>query len=76
MTFGDPPPVPRPVTGMALGLQGWECPRCHGAYAPWVAECVRCRPAATSQSSPMATGANQPAPLMFEDGGQIDACVA
>jgi uncharacterized OB-fold protein len=22
--------------------QGWECPKCHRVYAPWVAECHDC----------------------------------
>lgn len=23
-------------------MQGWECPRCHAVYAPWVASCTKC----------------------------------
>lgn len=24
--------------------QGWECPRCHAVYAPWVIQCKGCKP--------------------------------
>lgn len=24
--------------------EGWECPRCHATYAPWVASCSECKP--------------------------------
>lgn len=23
-------------------VQGWECPKCHATYAPWVSRCQRC----------------------------------
>lgn len=23
-------------------MEGWECPRCHRTYAPWVATCTAC----------------------------------
>lgn len=37
-----PPPVP---SGAVLGHpSGWECPRCHRVYAPWVACCGTCGP--------------------------------
>jgi hypothetical protein len=32
----NPPPKPKPIS------QGWECPRCHVVYAPWMARCTRC----------------------------------
>ena len=40
MTLGDPPPASRATAG----AQGWECPRCHATYAPWVASCSECKP--------------------------------
>lgn len=27
---------------MKLINQGWECPKCGGVYAPWVAQCTTC----------------------------------
>jgi len=23
--------------------QGWECPKCHSVYAPWMPECEKCK---------------------------------
>lgn len=25
-----------------MGNQGWECPRCHNCYAPFISECKNC----------------------------------
>lgn len=32
----NPLPTATPVR------QGWECPRCHAVYAPWVFQCTAC----------------------------------
>ena len=51
MTYNDPPPLwqwpPTPVAA-PVGTQGWECPKCHGTYAPWIACCTECKPPAPS----------------------------
>jgi len=36
------PPVPGGTA--ACHPSGWECPRCHRVYAPWVACCGTCGP--------------------------------
>lgn len=32
-------------------MQGWECPKCGGCYAPSVTECHRCVPPTVTVSS-------------------------
>lgn len=34
--------------GAVTRKTGWECPRCHRCYAPWVEECKHCGGSITS----------------------------
>lgn len=49
MAFNYPPPPewpgwrPTPIQAPAAQF-GWECPRCHATYAPWMAKCTECKP--------------------------------
>lgn len=27
-----------------MSLMGWECPRCHSTFAPWIGYCLYCAP--------------------------------
>lgn len=31
-----------PTTAITFTEKGWECPRCHSTYAPWVWKCDHC----------------------------------
>ena len=42
--------------------EGWECPRCHATYAPWVASCSECKPPPTSLRERL-TGAQPTTPV-------------
>ena len=51
--------------------KGWECPRCHRCYAPWVPDCETCGKVAGTGSAIKSTG---PGPMAEFVGVLCDTC--
>lgn len=46
--------------GPAHARTGWECPRCHRVYAPWVACCGTCGPESAEARTEITEGGFEP----------------
>jgi hypothetical protein len=69
------PGIQRPThNGAAVG---WECPRCHATFAPWVASCQHCAPAPLGLRDRMDRAAKPtpsiPGPFPLVEGAGTDA---
>ena len=67
------PGTPAPIHN-AAATTGWECPRCHATYAPWMASCTHCTPTPSSlrdrvqAAQPPVPQISGPLPLMEGSG--------
>ena len=48
--------------------RGWECPKCHAVYAPWMLSCLTCQPSMLRLAGAPAI---QPAPAAEPDAGPV-----
>ena len=43
---------PSTTSTTTFNVQGWECPRCHSVFAPWVYKCDSCKPKENENAYP------------------------
>ncbi len=69
LAYPSGPQVPAHTAAAPVAV-GWECPRCHATFAPWMATCSNCAPAAASlrermqKAAPRVPSLSGPLPLV------------